>query len=78
MIGNVVYIIVQYLIREGDRTISSVHATFDGAYERIHRLAEMERNNGYEVSFTKDGGIEVRTGGKVCYEFKVHTRTIQE
>lgn len=77
MVGNVVYIIVQYMIREGDRQIMTVHATWDGAYARMLRLRRTEREHGYDAEFASEDVLEVRYKDEVVYEFKVHTRTIQ-
>lgn len=77
MVGNVVYIIVQYLIREGDRQIMTVHATWDGAYARMLRLRTVSREHGYDAEFASEGVLEVRYKDKVVYEFKVQTRTIE-
>lgn len=81
MAGNVVYIIMQHLIREHDRQLMGVFATWDGAYMALQRIKKSEeallyqvRESGYK---TADYTMEVLLNGKVVYEYEVYTRELQ-
>lgn len=79
MIGNVVYIIVCHYLRENNhRQIETVHATWDGAFKRLHRIKEINLDAGYEVTESENGYIDCRLDGKLVYEYIVSTKTIQE
>ena len=78
MEGNVVYIICEYMIREGVRQIHSVHATFDGANAKLNRLKEINQNAGYKVFGDFYGGVLVYGDKGLVYEYYVSTRTIEK
>lgn len=78
MIGNVVYIICEQMIREGTRQIKSVHATFDGARAELNRLGKINRDAGYDVSLDSNGRVLVYGDKGLVYEYYVSTRTIEK
>jgi len=79
MVGNVVYIIDEHMIREDVRQIHSVHATWDGVNRELHRLADINRDAGYVVSQDKNGEFRVYYAGRgLVYKYSISTRTIEE
>ena len=80
MVGNVVYIIVEHMIREDVRQIKSVHATWDGTYAELNRLANINKGADYKVLQDNiTGEFRVYYPGKgLVYEYSVSTRTIEE
>lgn len=78
MIGNVVYIICENMIREGVRKIRSVHATFDGVHAELNRLKEINQNAGYKVLGDLYGSALVYGDKGLVYEYYVATRTIEK
>ena len=79
MVGNIVYVVLEHMIREDVRQIRSVHATWDGAYRRMCVLADINQAAGYNIQLDSDGSLKVYYPGKgLVYEYSVSTRTIEE
>ena len=81
MVGEIVYIVEQHLIREHDRSIMGLYASWEGAKKALKRVRESEESFGYQVresGYLTNYLMEIFRGDKVAYEFSVYRQEIRE
>lgn len=82
MIGNQIYLLHCKHLSDGQgghETLQTVHATFDGAQERMQRIAEhFSKEKGFEVRHVPDGTFYVDGPFGFKRMYFVVTRTIEK
>lgn len=77
MVGNMVHLIFRHDFNRNELTLMSLHATFDGAYEKMKSERDYWENAGSKVTPDTKGGFIVEFGQHKWYFF-VSSRTIDK
>jgi hypothetical protein len=82
MVGHQIYLIFCKHLSDGCRvheTFQTPHATFDGAYEHMQRIAEhFSKEKGFKVTHVGDGSFYVDGPFGLKRMYYVSTRTIEK
>lgn len=82
MVGYQIYLIFcKHLSdgRGGHETLQTPHATFDGTYEHMQRIAEhFSKEKGFKVTHMEDGSFYVDGPNGFKRMYYVSTRTIEK
>lgn len=79
MVGNVIYLIFGRDMAHHSDTMETPHATFDGAYEHMQRIAEhFSKEKGFKVTHVRDGSFYVNGPFGFNRMYYVATRTIEK